>query len=147
MQRQRLVTLQSIISERYQLLILKWLGVWTEDDFTKGFLFFKQILFENNIKYVITDFRETDIHDFLLNFDTYIQQKSEIKNLEYKHLYLVDNPHKLVNVHRYADLLKKLNTEYFYCTTLIKAIELLQLKIDEEQLNRIIQSAHPIKLT
>jgi hypothetical protein len=41
----------------------------------------------------------------------------------------------------YADSLKLLNSQYFYCHTTAKAIEILNLRITEKELDELIDSA------
>jgi hypothetical protein len=129
------------ISEKHNLLIFKWTGEWNESAVLKGFYFFKEMLTTAKINCFITDSREVQMTEVVLDFDKFIQQKSEIQDFEYKHVYLVNNPKKLVSVHMYADALKKLNKNYFYCNTLKKAIELLSLNMSEEELDLLIKNA------
>jgi hypothetical protein len=133
------------LSIEYNLLIFRWNGTWKEEIYEKGFDFFKQIVNKYRIENVITDFRNAKIDYVYQNFEKFINRKSEI-NENYKRVYILNNPKLLVSVHMYAESLNKLNQNYFYCTTVKKAAELLSLQIPETELNKFIKSGEYVEL-
>ena len=113
--------------EEHKLLLNKWVGQWSMDEYKTAVNHFNKTCKTTDIKNVIQD-----ISDLGFNFtnieliDWLVEIRKEIKKKDYKVVYITGKPQDVVFSHLYAEGLQNTNS-YQSCSTIKKALDLLQI--------------------
>lgn len=123
------------------LLVLKITGEWSMSKYKENV---GLIMKDPEFKYVtkfLSDFREFDISTTMINeLDELAQIRKEIIKKKYKNVYIISTPPSTVMAHLYTKKLSEKGYSYNYCSTLKKALELLNLDETEMEMEQLIQN-------
>lgn len=124
--------------EENKLLLNIWLGQWSLEDYRKAFNTFKKMNETSNIKNIIHDITKLEFDISQVEFiNELIQIRKEIKNKDFKVVYITGKPQDVVFSHLYAKALKN-EYSYRYCATVEAALELLSINMPSGEIeNRL----------
>ncbi|MEN8120748.1 MAG: hypothetical protein ABFS35_10395 [Bacteroidota bacterium] len=124
--------------EEHKLLLNKWIGRWSMEEYKKAFQTFKHMNETNNIKNIIQDISNLEFNiDHVELVNDLVQIRKEIKNKNFNVVYITGKPQDIVFSHLYAKALQNEHS-YKYCTTAKSAIEILSLNMSLHDLeNRL----------
>lgn len=111
----------------HNLLIEKYIGNFTLAHY---FAYYKKILSLpewKNIHRLLVDLRYANLDIAFENIEKLIDFRKKVIKKEYLGVFLVDKPFSTAATHLYQETLTHEKYEYAYCTTLKKAIAILQL--------------------
>jgi len=135
------------INEENHLLTLKWTSKWTLSGYLGSLEPFINLVRANNIKAVISDFRDLTGEISIADLKILMENRPKIESFIYKTVYLIDQPEKTAFVHLYSDKFNKEQQVYFYCITLDKAINILNLPITNKTLELMLNKQENIFYT
>ena len=121
------------------LLVQKYIGDFTEEQYTTHV---NKVLENPEWKYVkkvLTDFRQVNLDLDLTNLDELIKLRNETVRKKLLVVFLVDEPNSTAIVHLYKDKLSK-KYDYKYCSTMNLALGLLKLNETENEMEDILKN-------
>lgn len=123
--------------EEHKLLLNKWLGNWNLEEYKTTVQNFNKMNEELDIKYVIQDISDLNFKDNFIDFiGELVNIRKQIVKKDYRVVYLTAKPKDVVFASLYSHELKTKNS-YMYCSTVKKALHLLDVKISEEIIEEI----------
>jgi len=123
--------------EEHKLLLNKWLGNWNLEEYKTTVQNFNKMNEELDIKYVIQDISDLNFKDNFIDFiGELVNIRKQIVKKDYRVVYLTAKPKDVVFASLYSHELKTKNS-YLYCSTVKKALHLLDVKISEEIIEEI----------
>ena len=93
-----------------------------------------------DIELVLTDLRNVNLSPVYNNIENLITIRSNTIKKKYLNVFLVDTPRETAILHLYQEGLIKKNYNYAYCSTIEKAIELLNSNTSEKELEEMISN-------
>lgn len=134
------MTINYQIIKEENLLLLKFSGEWSIDDYKNSLEKFVQIENFDMIHKVLSDFREA-LYDFASN---QIQELAELREKiikkKYRHVRIVNNPISTALAHLYHEELNARGFLDSYCSTVEHAVKLLKLNVDAEKIEKILNN-------
>ncbi len=128
-----------IINEE-KLLLLKFSGQWSIDDYKNSLEKFVQIENFEMINKVLSDFREA-LYDFS---SSQIQELAELREKKirkkYRHVRIVNNPVSTALAHLYHEELNARGFLDSYCSTVEHAVKLLNLNMNAKEIEKILNN-------
>jgi len=129
------------ILEDYNLLVLKWTGTWSLDDYNKTLDAFMELMKSRRFKSVVSDLRELSGSMKKSDLDLIIPHKPRFTDHLYRTVYLIDNPAITAYIHLYSEKFNSSEPAYQYCITTRKACTLLGIAISQNDLDLALEQA------
>ena len=125
--------------ENENLLIQKASGEWSTEYYIK----YVDTVFRNkkmtDVKKVFTDFRFINLEKAFKDLDFIISLRENMVNLNYLSVVLVNSPTTTVVTHLYQKETISKGFNQNYCTTMQKALDLLDLDINEIEMENLLK--------
>lgn len=126
--------------EIHNLLIQQGVGDWSEEHHDK----YVDKVFKSEkmktVKRVLSDMRYINMEGAAKNVSSITRQRLKVAQLDYKNIFLVSNAFNTVTAHLYADKLISKGFNYNYCSTIEKAINLLDIDLGVMELKSFIEN-------
>ena len=120
--------------EKQKLLLNKWIGQWSLEDYKKAFNTFKIMNKTSKVKNIIHDISKLEFGiDEIESISELVQIRKKIKNKDFKVVYITGKPQDVVFSHLYAKELKD-EYSYKYCATVKGALEILSINMSPDEL-------------
>jgi len=117
--------------EEHKLLLNKWLGSWNLEEYKTTVQNFNKMNEKLDIKYVIQDISDLSFDDDFVDFiDVLVGIRNQIVKKDYRVVYLTAKPKDVVFASLYSHELKTKDS-YMYCSTVKKALHLLNVRVPE----------------
>lgn len=120
--------------EEKQLLIQKASGEWCMDKYKKHVQSVFMLPRMKDIKLILTDLREINLEKAFQDLDTLMSLREKMVNLNYKSVVLVSTSSTVVT-HLYQSEVNAKGFQQAYCSTVKKAIDLLNLDMSEAEMD------------
>jgi deoxyxylulose-5-phosphate synthase len=124
----------------HNLLIQKYVGEWSTLHYEE---FVDLLLSGNEIKKtekILTDLREINLK-FAIADEEYIKGiRNKIPYTHFNNIHLVENPLSTAIAHLYQEQFVAEGLNYNYCSTMLRAIELLSLKLTVDEMENRLKS-------
>lgn len=122
--------------EDEKLLIIRYEGVFSIDQFKKAAIEMQKKNSFKNLKSLFIDLRDIITGKNFLVFNELIKVRNASHFKGYKVAYLVEDPKILVNIHLYKDHINSADYQYF--STLEPCINHLEISISNEEIEKRI---------
>ncbi len=128
-----------IINEE-KLLLLKFIGAWSLDDYKKSLEKFLQMENLESINKILSDFREVSSEQAIGQVKELVEIREKIIKKKYTHVRIVNNPLITGLAHLYREELNKKGYLDNYCSTIERAITILNLNIETKKVENLLNN-------
>ncbi|MBT8265457.1 MAG: hypothetical protein KJO41_00965 [Bacteroidia bacterium] len=109
------------------LLVMKYSGSWSFQDYKDQFNMILKIPEFKQIKKVLSDVTEINLESCYKELDALVKFREQHVKSKYFNVHLISNSANTAIIHLYHQQLREKGFEYEYCSTLEQALTLLNL--------------------
>lgn len=128
------------IFKEKNLLIQKYFGEWSLQQYKDCFMAFMKDPDFKYVEKVLTDFTEIDLITAYKELDALVAFRVEHIKTRYFNVHLINNSTNTAIVHLYQKQLQDQGYEYEYCSTIEKALILLNLPFSSFEIDAMLNN-------
>jgi DNA-binding protein len=126
--------------EDKNLLIHKFVGDWSTQDYENYVKATLTEFNEKNVKCILSDLRAVDLTNAIKDVDNLVRIRDIILKTDYINIHLVTSPTSTAASQIYRIKLKEIGKNYYYCSTLNRVIELIKIEQSEAELEYLLNN-------
>ena len=126
--------------EEKNLLIHKFVGDWSTQDYENYVKYTLTEFNEKNVKCILSDLRAVDLTNAIKDVGNIVRIRDIILKTDYINIQLVTSPTSTAASQIYRIKLKEIGENYYYCSTLNRVIELIKTEQSEAELEYLLNN-------